>query len=100
MPTGRAPRRTSQAETYAVPQPSSIASSPSTPSSRCSSDSGMFQIPHEASVGRPLPLAGRHVPGRQLVPVRPVARRVLGQLLLVACDATRHTVVAQVEAHR
>ena len=30
MPTGRAPRRASQAETYAVPQPSSTTSSPAT----------------------------------------------------------------------
>ena len=39
-PTGRAPRRASHAEKYAVPQPSSITSLPSTSGSAFSSDSG------------------------------------------------------------
>ncbi len=50
MPTGRAPRRASHAETYAVPQPSSIASLPVRSSgSRWSSASGMSQMPHFSS---------------------------------------------------
>ena len=48
-PTGRAPRRASQAQTYAVPQPSSIASSPVTSGSRPSSDSGTPQMPQSGS---------------------------------------------------
>ena len=45
MPTGRAPRRASQAETYAVPQPSSIVSCPATSGRIRASDSGMPQMP-------------------------------------------------------
>ena len=49
-PTGRAPRRASQAETYAVPQPSSTTSRPSTESgSTRASDSGMPQTPQVIS---------------------------------------------------
>ena len=52
MPTGLAPRRASQAETYPVPQPSSMASSPSRSSgSRWSSDSGTPKMPHVSSLG-------------------------------------------------
>src|SRR5947209_14330182 len=48
MPTGRAPRRASQAETYAVPQPSSMVSSPVRSSgSTFSSVSGTDQMPHD-----------------------------------------------------
>ena len=45
-PTGRAPRRASQAETYPVPQPSSMLSRPaSSAGSTPASASGMFQSP-------------------------------------------------------
>src|SRR4051812_30051316 len=44
-PTGRAPSLASQAETYAVPQPSSTASSPSTSPITPSSESGVRQMP-------------------------------------------------------
>ena len=51
IPTGRAPRRTSRAETYAVPQPSSITSSASTSSgSIWTWDSGTPQILHAGSL--------------------------------------------------
>ena len=50
IPTGRAPRRASHADTYAVPQPSSIVSSPSTVSGRTPScDSGTSQMPQDGS---------------------------------------------------
>ena len=48
-PTGRAPRFASQAEKYAVPQPSSTTSSPATSPSTFSSDSSTAQMPHEIS---------------------------------------------------
>ncbi|OLD98829.1 MAG: hypothetical protein AUG91_08245 [Actinobacteria bacterium 13_1_20CM_4_69_9] len=44
-PTTRAPRRASQAEKYAVPQPSSTMSRPSTSPRRFSSHSGFCQMP-------------------------------------------------------
>ena len=47
IPTTLAPRRANQAETYAVPQPSSIASFPARSSGNIpTSDSGTLQIPH------------------------------------------------------
>src|SRR4051812_8166135 len=48
-PTGRAPRLASQAEKYAVPQPSSTTSSPLTSPRTFSSDSSIPQMPHEIS---------------------------------------------------
>ena len=48
-PTGRAPRRASHEEKYAVPQPSSTTSSPSTSPSTPTSDSGTSQMPHSIS---------------------------------------------------
>ena len=45
-PTGRAPRRASHAEKYAVPQPSSTTSSPSTSRARRARASGTPQMPH------------------------------------------------------
>src|SRR6185503_4255565 len=48
-PTGRAPRRASQAETYAVPQPSSTTSSPPTSPSVPSDASGTEKTPHVIS---------------------------------------------------
>ena len=50
MPTGLAPRRASQAETYAVPQPSSITSIPAASSGNIpTSASGTLQIPQVGS---------------------------------------------------
>ncbi len=50
IPTGWAPRRASHAETYAVPQPSSIASRPASVAGNIpTSDSGTPQIPQEGS---------------------------------------------------
>ena len=50
MPTQRAPRRASHDDTYAVPQPSSMASLPSSSSgSTCSSASGTDQTPQAGS---------------------------------------------------
>ena len=49
-PPGRAPRRASQAETYAVPQPSSITSRPANPSGKSpTEDSGVWKMPHDGS---------------------------------------------------
>ena len=50
MPVGRAPRRASQADTYAVPQPSSMTSMPVTSSGRVlSSVSGTPKMPQVIS---------------------------------------------------
>src|SRR5690242_10028740 len=48
-PTGRAPRFASQAEKYAVPQPSSTTSSPFTSPRTFSSDSSIPQMPQQIS---------------------------------------------------
>ena len=56
-PTGRAPRRASQAETYAVPQPSSITSRPATSPSEPSDDSGTPKTPQVISAAAQLSLA-------------------------------------------
>ena len=45
IPTGRAPRRASHADTYAVPHPSSTTSLPSTSGSAPTSASGTPQMP-------------------------------------------------------
>ena len=50
MPTGRAPRRASHADTYAVPHPSSTTSLPSTSGSAPTCASGMLQIPQLGSL--------------------------------------------------
>ena len=50
-PVGRAPARASQAETYAVPQPSSTTSIPATPGSAPISLSGTSNIP-QLNAGR------------------------------------------------
>src|SRR5688500_5947800 len=56
-PTGRAPRRASQAETYAVPQPSSTTSLPSNAGRTCTSASGPCQMPHVISSAAQAPRA-------------------------------------------
>jgi hypothetical protein len=59
MPTTSAPRRASHAETYAVPQPSSIARFPARSSGNSRrSDSGTFQIPQSGSACAQLRSAG------------------------------------------
>ena len=72
MPTGRAPRRASHAETYAVPQPSSIASRPS----RSSGQHPQLRLGHAPDAPRRLrrsPLPCGPSP-RTRRPTRPTAR--------------------------
>lgn len=55
MPTGRAPRWASQAETYAVPQSNSIVSCPATSGRMCSTASGIPSADPPASRDAPTP---------------------------------------------
>ncbi len=84
MATGRAPRRASQADTYAVPQPEL-----DRVEVRDSVEQSQLRLGHvpDAPGGlccRPSALAGGDVPGSELVPVGPVAHGVLRQVVLVA----------------
>ena len=56
-PIGLAPSLASHAEKYAVPQPSSTTSRPSTSPSTLSSDSSIAQMPHEISSSAQLVVA-------------------------------------------
>ena len=70
-PTGLAPRRASQAETYAVPQPSSTTSRPSTSPRLPREASGTPKTPHVIS----LPATTPRAPGRRCSPRSPSSSR-------------------------
>ena len=82
MPTTRAPRRASQADQYAVPQPSSIDVEPG--DVRQDAELALRDAPDPPArvVARPAALARLRVVHRVPVPGRAVAAGVLGQLRL------------------
>ena len=82
MPTTRAPRRASHEETYAVPQPSSMASLPLSVAGK-HAELGLGHAPYAPGRPRlsPVPLTGRDVVRRLLVPMLAVVKHVVGSVM-------------------
>ena len=80
-----APRRTSHADTYAVPHPSSTALRPSRRSGRTpTEDSGTLKTPQDGSFGRPLAAGEGELVVAARLPERNVGREVLDRFRIVA----------------